>query len=170
MKRYQVPATVVVLMLGCAGGSVHTLGDWTITETRIESAGRVAGLLYADRVRDRHGLDSPEGLLLARTGRALSASAGILATDCLPPAEEWNAVTGFLRDALDVSLEEELVVAEGIALMKELASQAEVSPRARLWLALFVQSAAHAILEVYENELIGSADSGDSTGDSMGRR
>jgi hypothetical protein len=159
---------VIVVGLGCAGRGIRTAGDWAITETRIETMGRVTGLLYADRVREKHGLDSEKGVMLARTGRTLNASAAILATDRVPPDEAWAEVMGFLCDTLDVSTERELVVAEGIALMKELAGQVEQNSRARLWLALFLQSASHAILEVYEDEFIGRTNHGDSTGDPVG--
>jgi hypothetical protein len=159
---------LTVLGAGCFTQAIRTGEDWRMAETRIESLGRIAGLLAADQVRDGRGLASEEGIRLARIGRALNEASERLAEDMPPGGAERALVEEFIDEALDLSLEQRLAVTEGLAVAKELAAKMEASSRARLWLALFCQSASRAILEVYEHEFIDGRDHGDRALDPMG--
>jgi hypothetical protein len=168
MRKSIAISLLVIPLAGCLTRPLRTGEDWRMAETRIESLGRIAGLLAADRVRDGHGLASEEGLRLARIGRALNEAAEALAEDRPPEGEERQLVEEFIDEALHLSLEQRLAVTEGLAVAKELATEMDTSPRARLWLGLFCRSASRAILEVYEHEFIDGRDHGDRAGDQMG--
>jgi len=168
MKKTLCIPFLMVPLAGCFPRAIQTEENWWTAETRIESLGRIAGLLAADRVRKGDGLDSEEGVRLARIGRALNEAAERLAEDRPPEGAEREAVEEFIDEALHLSLEQRVAVTEGLAAAKELAAEMDTSPRARLWLALFCRSASRAILEVYEHEFIDGGDHGDRTGDTLG--
>jgi hypothetical protein len=157
-----------VILAGCFTGAIRTEEDWRMAETRIESLGRIAGLLAADRVREGDGLASEAGIRLARIGRALNDAAEQLAMDRPPEGAKRDLVEEFIDEAFHLSLEQRLAVTEGFAVAQELAEEIEISSRARLWLAHFCRSASRSILEVYEHEFIDGRDHGDRAGDTLG--
>lgn len=148
-----ITATIVfcVFLGGCLTGPAKTTTEWQIRESSVEAMGNRAALAVFQRVFHRDGIVSDKEIRLVGIGRRLNDLAADLASGDPNDETIYRGIDDVFHRELQSFDVEDAVMVEAVTLLDELLTESSGNREARLWLALFLDSFSHRLLEEFEN-------------------